>query len=163
MDCEWTEKVSALVDEELNEQEAESLREHINACAICKEAEDEFLLLRREIKSYAVTESLGARNATLKQMLGSENVPLWKKRVALPVPALVLLLLALISAGIWMGGTRLQSNRTPVASLREERKPVVQPAPATASEKGIDMARFDHGGRAVIYKVRRVDSADAGQ
>jgi anti-sigma factor RsiW len=161
MSCEFTEKVSALVDEELEEREAENLRRHIAACETCGQAEKEFLLLKREIKSYPVTEWHGARGQrTLRHVLGSGNVPLWKKRIALPVPALAGLLLALMVPGIWMASSRWQKASMPVETAREEKRPVPPPA---RSESEIDLARFDHGGRAIIYKVRRDDSENVKQ
>src|SRR5881396_3543664 len=101
MDCEWTEKVSALLDGELEEGEATGLREHLSACAICRQAEAEFLIMRREIKSYAIETLSATRQRTLHKILSSENVPLWRRRVALPVPALSLILLALVFLGVW--------------------------------------------------------------
>ncbi|HEY0321371.1 MAG TPA: zf-HC2 domain-containing protein [Pyrinomonadaceae bacterium] len=165
MNCEYTEKVSALVDEELDEQEAVTLREHVAACEVCRRAEDEFLLLRREIKSYTGAESPGAdRRRALEQIRRSGKVPLWKKRIALPAPALALLILSVLVLGVWMAAARLRQARAPVVeAVREGKKPVVLPAPNTPPESEVDLARFDHGGRAVIYKVRRTDALNAGQ
>jgi anti-sigma factor RsiW len=165
MSCEYTEKVSALVDEELDEQEASELREHIAACEVCQQAEKEFLILRREIKSYTRAEWPGAeRQRTLEQILDSGKVPLWKRRIALPAPALALLILSVLVLGIWMAAARRQKARMPVVEAgREEKKPVVLPASNTSPESEVDLARFDHGGRAVIYKVRRTDAENVRQ
>ncbi|MBD0372597.1 MAG: zf-HC2 domain-containing protein [Pyrinomonadaceae bacterium] len=165
MSCELTEKVSALVDEELDEREAVELRKHIFACEVCQQAEKEFLLLRREIKAYTSTEPAAyGRERLLKQILSSGRVPFWKRSVALPVPALALLLLALLSLGVWTAASRLSDKRVPAEAVREEKRKVA-PTAAPESQAGdeIDLARFDHGGRAVIYKVRRENSADVSQ
>lgn len=163
MSCELTGKVSALVDEELDEREAESLREHIGACEVCRQAQREFLLLRSAIKSYTSGEPSDARERLLKQILVSDYVPFWKRRVALPVPALALLLLAVLFTGGWWLTSRFFKRAAPPAGIvREEKKEAATPpAPQTGDE--IDLARFDHGGRAVIYKVRREDSTGASQ
>jgi anti-sigma factor RsiW len=156
MECEFTAQVSALMDGELEEQEANSLREHLNACEACQEAEREFLLLRREIQSYRSQAPQGEeeRNA-LARLLRVEKVSFWKRRIALPMPALALFMLAVLALGIWMIAARRQqeSKLTPPAA-REGKRTVLPPAPATSPGGEIDLARFDNGGRAVMYKVR---------
>jgi hypothetical protein len=162
MNCELTEKVSALVDEELDEREAESLRRHIAACETCRQAEKGFLLLKREIKSYPSGQWSGAQqHRTLRHILGSGNVPLWKKRIALPVPALALLLLAVVMLGIWVASSRWRKAPAPDATAGGEKRPVA--SEAATSESEIDLARFDRGGRALIYKVRRDGSENVKQ
>lgn len=159
MDCEWTEKVSALVDEELGKEEASSLREHINQCEICRQAEMGFLILRRELKSYTGSElQHDARSHALKRILDSENIPLWKRRIALPVPALALIILAVIVLGALMASARWRQGRTRAVEAVREEKTIAPPAPTASSVDEVNLARFDHGARARIYKVRLEDA-----
>ncbi len=162
MDCECTEKVSALLDGELGEEDARSLREHLAACDVCRQAEAEFLILRREIKSYTVEETRAAGARALHKILSHENAPLWKRRIALPVPTLVALLLIVVALCVWTIFARREAQRLRTASLEEKREITrpIAPAPGTGE---IDLARFDHGGRAVIYKMRRENLGDANQ
>lgn len=161
MDCEWTEKVSALVDEELSEEEASGLREHITLCEICRRAETDFIILRRELKSYTSSElRADALSHTLERILDSEKIPLWKKRIALPVPALALVLLTLVLLGAWLASARWQKGRTSAVEAVREEKTIAPPAPAASYADEVDLARFDHGGRAVIYKVRLGDEGN---
>lgn len=169
MSCELTEKVSALLDDELDEQEAESVRQHLSACETCRQAEQEFLLLRRELKSYAGADSQTVaerQQRTLRRIIGYERVPLWRRRIALPAPALALLLLALISLSGWLVTALWQKRFAPeVETAGREKKIVPQPptAPPAAGDGDVDLARFDRGGRAAIYKVRRENPESTGQ
>ena len=45
MDCEFLERVSLLINGEMSREESERVREHIAACAVCRRAEQEFLLV----------------------------------------------------------------------------------------------------------------------
>lgn len=163
MECEFTERVSALLDGELDEREAQSLREHLSVCATCQEAEREFLILRREIQSYrsGASQNEEARQA-LVRLLGAEHVPFWKRRVALPVPALALLVLAVLAPGVWIIEARKAARRTEPEAAREEKRVAPLP-PAASTDSAVDLARFDYGGRLVIYKVRLDNAANKGQ
>lgn len=162
MDCERTEKVSALVDGELDEERARSLREHLAACSVCRRAEAEFLVLRREIKSYTVEDKRAAGALALHKILNSENVSFWKRRVALPAPALAALLLTVVALGVWIIFTRREPETERLAArAREEKREIAGPGAPSSGAGEIDLARFDHGGRAVIYKTRRANPSDA--
>lgn len=164
MRCEFTEQVSALVDGELEGQEAQSLREHLTVCAACRQAESDFLLLRRQIQSYrSRAPHVAAERHALARLLGAEHVPFWKRRIALPVPALALLMLAVLALGVWMLAARRQRERTPAPVAGEDKRTVMPPAPAMSPESELDLARFDSGGRAVIYKVRLDNAGNKSQ
>lgn len=163
MDCEWMEKVSALLDDELSEEDARGLREHLAACRICQRAEREFLILRREIKSYTIEEARRAGERVLHKILKSENVPFWKRRIALPAPALAMLLLMALALGVWAVFTRREAQRLAAQATREEKKEIERPSAPASGIGGIDLAQFDHGGRAVVYKMRRENLGDVNQ
>jgi anti-sigma factor RsiW len=154
MKCEFTEQVSALLDGELEVQEAQSLREHLLACEACHQAERDFLLLRRELQSYRSRAPQGEpERHALARLPGAEHVPFWKRRIALPAPALASLILAVLALGVWMIAARRPKESMPAPVAREEKRTVTTRAPATPAEGEVDLARFDSGGRAVIYKV----------
>jgi len=151
MNCEFTEKVSQLVDGELEREEAERLSAHVAGCALCQKAQADFLLLRREIRAYEPTlDSITERRA-LSKILASESVPLWRRSVAIPAPVFALLVLAVMAFGVWSAASMLIGG----TGHAETRKEHVEPPHAGAPESGIDLARFDGGGRAFIYKAKR--------
>jgi hypothetical protein len=87
-DCDFTERVSLLVDGELEPHEAASLRAHVETCAACGQAREAFLLLRQELRSYEWAPDAQAQGRALAAILGS---PASRGEEALP------------PAGVWDG------------------------------------------------------------
>lgn len=146
MSCKLTEKVSLLLDGELSADEAERLAQHISACTICSSAREDFLRLRRQIKAYEFTPDQAARQRALAQILKPAPLPLWRRRLAVPVPvfAVIVLMVAVVA---WAIFPLLAAKPSPA---------VLQPNdPAPASHRNFDLSRFDHGERAEIYTVPR--------
>ena len=161
MDCQFTEKISLLIDGELSEMEAKETRAHLATCDDCQRAQEDFLSLRGAIRAYAPTPNLAAsQERALRRILGSEKPVLWKRSVTLPTPVFALLLVALVALGIW-GAFTQRATRAPAGT--DARPGRVLSAPATDSRGGIDLARFDHGERALLYKVRRTNPGDVEQ
>lgn len=52
MNCEFAEKVSALIDGELSSDEARMVERHLSECASCQEMRADFYSIGREIESY---------------------------------------------------------------------------------------------------------------
>ena len=52
MECDFTEKVSMLMDGELPQEEIEQVSMHIDTCSICRQARQDFLDMRQQIRSY---------------------------------------------------------------------------------------------------------------
>lgn len=71
MDCDFTEEVSLLVDGELTSHEAARLGAHVEGCAVCQQAREAFLLLRRELRSYESAPDPHAQSRALASILGS--------------------------------------------------------------------------------------------
>ncbi|MDT4953350.1 MAG: hypothetical protein QOJ02_1488 [Acidobacteriota bacterium] len=159
MDCHFTEKISLLIDGELGEEEAKETAAHLSTCDACQRAHDDFLLLRREINSYASEPDMLAQRRTLRRILVAEKPPLWRRNIRLPVPAFALLLAAVIALGTWL----VLMRQTAPAQAEAETKPgkvLTKPAP---TQDALDLARFDRGERAAIYKVRRASQGDVEQ
>jgi anti-sigma factor RsiW len=163
MDCEFTEKVSLLLDAELPPEEALRVKEHISACAACKQAQDDFLRLRREIKAYEFQPQPRpfAQAGMLARILDSEKLPLWRRSVSIPVPLMTLLLAIIVALGVWSATLRRASRLAQSKGAPEKATPVKAiPSQAEVVEgKGLDFSQYEHGERAAIYKVRRTDSA----
>ncbi|HEY9282300.1 MAG TPA: zf-HC2 domain-containing protein, partial [Pyrinomonadaceae bacterium] len=69
--CDWTEKVSLLIDGELGSEESRSVETHLDDCLACRAAREDFLLLRRRISSYQPDVSLAAQREALRNILAA--------------------------------------------------------------------------------------------
>jgi len=154
MSCNFTEKVSLLIDAELGPEEAERTRQHIAACYICRQAQEDFLRLRQEIRAYSVAPATLTQKAAPGNIIALRNPPLWKRRVSLPAPVFALLLIALVTLGVFS----IAMRRNEVPAARQVRKGMVLPPASPSPPVGLDLARFDHGERAVIYTAHRTDT-----
>lgn len=149
MNCDYTESVSLLIDGELAPAEAEQMRRHINECLICHQMEQDFLGMRAQIRSCDFETDSVAQREMLGNILVSQRVPLWQRRIALPAPVFALVVITLLASFAWSLFIRLRSP-APVARVTNATAQPSQP------EQGVvDFSRYDRGERAVIYKVRR--------
>jgi predicted anti-sigma-YlaC factor YlaD len=154
MSCDFTDKVSLLIDGELAPAEAERMRRHLTGCRVCRQVEQDFLRLRHQIGSYEFETDPIAQRQTLWKVLASQSVPLWRRKIALPAPVFALVVVAWMALGMWFVLARTTSS-TPVGGGR------VGPVPASANNDPgeMDLSRFDRGERAMIYKERRSETA----
>jgi predicted anti-sigma-YlaC factor YlaD len=159
MDCEFTEKVSLLLDAELTPDDALRVKEHISVCPACQQAQSDYLSLRREIKAYDFQPQPRpfAQQRTLARILNKGKLPLWRRRVSMPVPLMALLLAVVVGLGVWSVALRRASKVAQSKDATEKATPVKGlPAQTEVSEDGgVDFSHYDHGERAAIYKVRR--------
>jgi len=146
MSCNLTEKVSLLIDGELEADEATRLVQHLAACPLCSSAREDFLRLRRQVKAYEFTPDHAARQRALAHILKPEPVPLWRRRLAVPVPVFAVIVL-MIAVGIWAIFPRLTAKPSPAVLQSND--------PARAPQSRFDLSRFDHGERAEIYTAPR--------
>lgn len=167
MDCEFTEKVSLLLDAELAPLDALRVKEHISVCPACRQAQSDFLRLRREIKAYDFQPKPFAKAGTLARILHSEKPPLWRRRVSMPLPLIVLLFTIVVGLGVWAATLRraaslaLREGAPEKAKLAREETSLQA---AATDFKGVNFSGYYQGERAAIYKERRKASpADARQ
>ena len=160
MNCEFSEKVSLLIDRELSPSEAEQMIRHLTGCRVCQQLEQDFLGVRNQIKSYEFETDSIAQKQTLWKVLASQSVPLWRRKIALPAPVFALVVVALLAFGAWSVFVRniLQQTREP--DQRVSKVPVE--ATSNTESGAMDLSRFDHGDRAIIYKERRPEMGGAG-
>lgn len=71
MKCVWTEKVSLLIDGELDRDGAREVEQHLDACGDCRAAREDFLLLRRQIAAYQIDLDAFAGQRALKRILAA--------------------------------------------------------------------------------------------
>jgi anti-sigma factor RsiW len=162
MDCHFTEKISLLVDGELDADAAKETTEHLSACPICRSTRDDFLRLRGQLNSYATEPDFIARRRALERILGSEKPPLWRRSIRLPVPAFALLLVVFAALAAWLAFIR-QTAPAQTRAASQPEKVLKKPAPAEGAQEALDLARFDRGERAAIFKVRRTSQGDVEQ
>lgn len=72
-DCNWTEKVSLLIDGELAASETRAVEQHLGDCFACRLAREDFLLLRHQLSSYRADVNLIAQRRALGHILGSDK------------------------------------------------------------------------------------------
>jgi hypothetical protein len=71
MKCVWTQKVSLLIDGELERAEAREVEQHLDACDDCREAQADFLSLRRQIAAYRIDLDAFAGQRALRRILAA--------------------------------------------------------------------------------------------
>jgi anti-sigma factor RsiW len=81
-DCDWTEKVSLLIDGELAATEARAVELHLGDCFACRLAREDFLLLRHQLSSYHPEVNLLAQRRALDAILGSGDAARTSARAA---------------------------------------------------------------------------------
>lgn len=146
MNCDFAEKVSTLIDGELPAAEIEAVRAHVTACADCRELEKDFLFFRRQIKSPA-PDSAEIAPGNISAFPAERRTTIWKRRILLPVPALVLFVFGVVGLGAWLISSRLGES-----SVETTQTAVKNAAPKIEKQPNEDsLARYDAGGRAEIY------------
>jgi hypothetical protein len=71
MKCVWTQKVSLLIDGELERAEAREVERHLDACGDCREAQADFLSLRRQLADYRIDLDAFAGQRALRRILAA--------------------------------------------------------------------------------------------
>jgi Putative zinc-finger len=152
MSCDISEKVSLLIDGELAAWETEQVRKHLSVCRVCSQMERDFLALRDQIRSFELEADPMAQKQALSNVLGSQRVPLWRRRIAMPAPVFALVVVVVLSLCAWV--LLVVGRRSPAADVRAANAPA-QPQRDQPTQGAIDLSRYDRGERAVIYKVHR--------
>jgi anti-sigma factor RsiW len=152
--CEYSEKVSELIDGQLASEEIEKVKVHLIGCQACKEMHEAFLETRGTIRTFAKSltrpADRHARDRILRDGIGRPTT-LWTGSIRLPIPVAVVMAVIMIGLAVWS----VLSN-TARRGFEPTRNSVGQTRPTGELVSGqSDLARFDRGGRAVIYKERR--------
>ena len=185
MDCkEFRELLDLYVDGELPPEAMASASVHATECEPCRRAQTELTQLQRAVKSVVsqyqppsqLVETVQhvyqsrwrrllfqfkpvARSSTSQAL---DRVPLWRRRITLPVPVFTLLLMALLLPFGWFTFNR-RVNRSSPETTNKARPEQINSVRSGAPEDQTDLARFDHGERAAIYKIRRIRAVGAQQ
>jgi anti-sigma factor RsiW len=73
MNCDWTSKISALIDGELTPEDSARMQAHLRTCAACQLTQEDFLLLRRQIASYQTQATPFAQQRALQSILANNS------------------------------------------------------------------------------------------
>jgi hypothetical protein len=150
MNCNWTEKISLLIDGELSGEETRAVEQHAAQCHACQLAREDFMLVRRQISSFRAEPNLFAQREALKNILGKGAVASpkpasgWRERAAsvfaLPrfSPALAgvaaLVIVAVIIAVVMMRRPeRVEVATNPNHGAPSNANAVVTPAPVAST------------------------------
>jgi anti-sigma factor RsiW len=160
MDCKaFRESLDLYADGELAPEALADARLHLSECAACRRTEAELLRLRRALKrTVAQHEPPPELVRRVEALTGARRAhQLWQMRISLPAPVFALLLVAALLVGL--GGASLRRARQSEQSASSPTRQTT--APVETAPDSLDLARFDHGGRATIYKVRRTQTGTA--
>ena len=73
MNCNFTEKVSSLIDGELSQSEMREVERHMLSCGECQQMRTDFLNLRSQIANFETTLQPTVQNRALKKILSTER------------------------------------------------------------------------------------------
>jgi anti-sigma factor RsiW len=137
------ELISLYIDGELEPAERARVEAHLASCEACRRTRDAFAAVGARVRAAAApADRLAARRA-LREILASGPEPFWRRRVAVPAPALATLVAALlVTVVLLVTGRRAPSAAPP------------PPAAAPATAEGLDPSRFDRGNRMEVYVAR---------
>jgi hypothetical protein len=151
MSCNFTEKISSLIDGELAPVEAREVERHLLSCGECEQLRADFLNLRSQIASFEKSLQPAVQNRALKKILSRERrVPALQWALGAQAIAFATLLIV----GVIIGLIIYKSNRTPQstqtavvqttvqtpaaapsASVEPNKQPSPEPSPARETEQ----------------------------
>jgi len=175
MDCkEFREVLDLYVDQELSFDASTAARIHLNECSTCRRAERELIRLRRALKLVVSQHQPSAdlvsavRRITqprwrrlfdiTKRKPNAADVArarrsLWRETIKLPMPVFMLLVIAVVTVTVVF--TRRRMFSAPPSAGVYSKTEAIKPADLGPPFEAADLSRFDHGGRASLYKELR--------
>ena len=124
MTCNFTPKISSLIDGELEPAEAREVEHHLLSCAECEQLRNDFLHLRSQIASFETSTQPIVQNRALKKILsGGRRAPAHGLKWGWSTPAIAFA--TLLIAGAIFGFIIYQNS-----NKREQLAVVPSPSPA---------------------------------
>lgn len=100
MNCEFAEKVSALIDGELSSDEAQSIERHLSECHSCQEMRADFYSLGRELESFPLRTPPRSQQPAYS---GRPVIARWKPALLAVTAALLLIVFGLVLKNRYRG------------------------------------------------------------
>jgi anti-sigma factor RsiW len=150
MNCSFTEKISSLIDGELNTTEAREVERHLLSCGDCQQVRADFLNLRSQIAGFESALEPAVQNRALKKILATpRRAPArgfaWSFGTSAVAFATLLIVAAIIGLLMYKSSnTRTNDQRlatqtpkpVPTASVpQKQSEPEASPAPGKGNEQ----------------------------
>ena len=120
MSCNFTEKISSLIDGELTQAEAREIERHLLSCGECEQLRADFLNLRSEIAGFETSLQPAVQSRALKKILSTERrVPVRRLQWSFATQAFAFVLL-LIAGAVLSLSLFPSSDKSPKSTLRAE-------------------------------------------
>ena len=133
MSCNFTEKISSLIDGELTTVEAREVERHLLNCSECGQLRADFLNLRSQITSFETSLEPAVQNRALKRILAPERRvphrrPQWSFATQAVAFATLLIVGAIIGLILYQSANKAEQEQFAVV-------PTPSPAPSASVEK----------------------------
>ena len=148
MSCNFTEKVSSLIDGELSATEAREVERHVVSCHECEQLRADFLSLRSQIASFESSLTPEVHNRALEKILAPERrVPVrglqWSFGTQAVAFAALLIVVAIIGLVLYQSRNTppndsfaiSQPSPSPAASVEKPPAPDASPEPTRSPEQ----------------------------
>lgn len=134
MNCNYTEKVSLLIDGELAAAEAREVERHLLSCADCEQLRADFLSLRSRIASFETSLQPTVQNRALKKILSTDRgAPARRVQWAFGTQAVAFATLLIVGAII--GLILYQTSNTVAPEKQQAAVQTPSPAPESSIQK----------------------------
>jgi negative regulator of sigma E activity len=139
MNCNYTEKISSLIDGELAPSEAREVERHLLNCGECEQVRADFLNLRSQIADFETSLNPAVQNRALKKILSTERrVPArglqWGWNTQAVAFATLLIVGAIIGVIMYQSSGNLERAETAVVQTPSP-MPAASPEPTPAPEQ----------------------------
>jgi negative regulator of sigma E activity len=140
MDCNYTEKISALIDGELSPVETNELELHVLSCAACREAKADFLSLRSQINDFPVSFEPVAQREALARILGKNkgvaSGPGWRWVFNPAVAGVAAMLIVAVVIGLLLYPRTKPTTQTPEEVVADNQRKKPAPTPTSSPAEG---------------------------
>ena len=131
MSCNFTEKISSLIDGELTQVEAREVERHLLSCGECEQLRADFLNLRSEIAAFETSLQPAVQNRALKKILSTERrVPVLGLQWNFATQAIAFVVL-LIAGAVLSLSLFPSSDKSPKSTARADLHPAA-PLPSAS-------------------------------
>jgi len=147
MQCDWSEEVSLLLDDELTSGRESEVRRHLLGCPSCVALVREWTELRESLGDLGDEPSSGAIEKAFDAVLRRSRSRFWHRRIQLPLPLAAAIALAAGLSLLWFGLRGAPADRPEVEGVL-----VVSP---TDPDTDSALDRYDRGEPPALYTRKR--------